>query len=59
MRNKNKRFLKGVAGAGDDRLYGCGDAPSETKVSGKAKRTPASSAMLAWMEQELQSIPRR
>jgi two-component system CheB/CheR fusion protein len=26
----------------------------ETKVSGKAKRTPASSAMLARMEQELQ-----
>jgi PAS domain S-box-containing protein len=59
MRNKNKRFLKGVAGDGDDRLYGCEDAPAETKVSGKAKRTPASSAMLAPMEQELQSTPKR
>jgi len=30
------------------------ETPPETKVSGKAKRTPASSAMLARMEQELQ-----
>jgi two-component system CheB/CheR fusion protein len=30
------------------------ETPPETKVSGKAKRTPASSAMLARMEQELE-----
>ncbi len=30
------------------------ETPPETKVSGKAKRTPASSAMLARREQELQ-----
>jgi hypothetical protein len=30
------------------------ETPPETKVSGKAKRTPASSAMLARMERELQ-----